>query len=141
MPYWNFQQPISVFVFLGFVLMAHVFLPWKGIDEWGPFFNWSLFSKNSNHTTFYDLQVEGANGLELYSSSPLRETETWNILQRFASQMSNADSVIDRDFLFSHLQKQKLRPIKIYKIKLPHQKYILLNAKEKSKNVEEIFKF
>jgi hypothetical protein len=141
MQHWNFQQPFSVFTFVGFVFMAQVVLPWKNVSEWGPFFDWSLFSKSSVHWNFFDLEVGGPNGTELYSSSPKKETETWYNLQRFAAQVSRGEPITDQDFLFSHLKKRDLTPVKIYKIKVPLQRYILLNQKEKIENAEEIFKF
>ena len=121
--------------------MAQVVLPWKDIPEWGPFFDWSLFSKSSVHWNFYDLEVGGPDGTELYSSSPKKETETWYNLQRFAKQVSRGEQVTDQDFLFAHLKQRNLIPIKIYKIKVPLHQYIPLNQQEKFENAEEIFKF
>ena len=141
MHHWNFKQPFSVLTFMGFVLMAQVVLPWKNVSDWGPFFDWSLFSKSSVHWNFYDLETEGPNGIELYSSSSVKETETWYNLQRFASQISRGEVVSDKDFLFAHLKKRNLNPVKVYKIKVPLHKYILLNQKEKIENIDEIFKF
>ncbi len=138
---WNFRQISPVLTFIIFVFMAQVVLPWKNTSEWGPFFDWSLFSKSSVHWNFYDLEVQSPNGRELYSSSSLKKSETWYNLQRLASQVSRGEPVAEKDFLFSHLQNQSLMPLKIYKINLPLAKYIILNQKEKYENVEEIFKF
>ncbi len=138
---WNLRQISPALTFVSFVFMAQVVLPWKNTSEWGPFFDWSLFSKSSVHWNFYDLEVQGTRGLELYSSSSLKKSETWYNLQRLASQVAQGEPITEKDFLFSHLKSQGLTPLRIYKIKLPLAGYILLNPKEKYENVDEIFRF
>jgi hypothetical protein len=123
------------------IFIAHVALPLAGINEWGPFFTWSLFAESPVHQIVFDLEIDGPNGIEMYSSSNLKETQSWVLLQRFAQHLTNGNNQATKDLLLQQLNGKNLRPLKLYKIKETFPRYILLTPQEKFEHVEPIFQF
>lgn len=133
----SLYQPFSVFIF--FIVVSQCILPSLKIDNFPPFFIWSLFSKNPTNWTFYDLQIANTKTLSFYTDLKLGDAELWQTIQDVGHSLHSDKKDHYLLSLKIQLQKRKIPGLKIVKINTPLTVYVNSNPSKKENYVEDAF--